>query len=486
MFSGTKTQYSIRTCLSSQVKELEEILNSMSQSGWELFNLYETEIDEEYYSCAIFAKEAQEDVNDENDELSSLGYQSKMQKMISFQKDSYELFKYIQKKLKEKRQKISQIKALIDSTDESLRADLNEQMSKLIKEQDELKKSLNKMTSPESMMDKLTEEKVTIALSSELMGLVDPDIEENLIAKTVKIRQKLTQELGYIIPRIKFEEDENLQADEFLISVRGVPALKDMAFFGYRVFFEEDLELTKYPKNSIKAVDYITQRPVVWIEESKTKSFWAQGLDVSDYVAKILEYICIKYVAEILDYNDINRYLDCVSKDNLFLIENIVPDFVSISELKYILSNLIKEKVSIKDINFVFEKLNDLSDNENKEDLLDKIRIALSRTISKDLANDDGSINVYILSEKTLSFIQKEFCAKDGIIEIKEAKLLPLFKKIKKIQDKLSKEKDLLLVVPIEYRQVLQLLCSNSLNNVRFLAREEISFEYELIIEGEI
>ena len=48
--------------------------------------------------------------------------------------------------------------------------------------------------------------------------------------------------------------------------------------------------------------------------------------------------------------------MDIVGEDNMFLIENIIPDFVSVAELRYILASLLREEISIKDIIYIFEK----------------------------------------------------------------------------------------------------------------------------------
>ena len=47
---------------------------------------------------------------------------------------------------------------------------------------------------------------------------------------------------------------------------------------------------------------------------------------------------------------------------------------ISIGDLRYIFANLIKEKISVKDIVFIFEKLNDLSEQDYDNDkLLEKL-----------------------------------------------------------------------------------------------------------------
>ena len=114
-------------------------------------------------------------------------------------------------------------------------------------------------------------------------------------------------------------------------------------------------------KNSISAVDEISERKVIWVEKDKTKDFWQKGITSSEYISKALEYVAIKYVDDLLDYDDIDKYLEVVEKENDFLIENIVPDLLTYSDLKYIMTSLIKEKVSIKNITYIFEKINDFA-----------------------------------------------------------------------------------------------------------------------------
>ena len=56
--------------------------------------------------------------------------------------------------------------------------------------------------------------------------------------------------------------------------------------------------------NSIKAVDFITGRKIVWIEENEAKNFWVKGLNPCEYIAQYLKYFSIKCVNEIFNYND--------------------------------------------------------------------------------------------------------------------------------------------------------------------------------------
>lgn len=481
---STRMQYCIKAVPSDDTFQMESLLNKMSSLGWELYTMHEVESDEGYnYNC-IFVREASNEPEEESEDVDEIfGYQSQMQKMISSQNEPFELCVEIQRKIKDKRKKINSIKSLIDETNESQRKSLNNEMSKCIEELNELKRQLQNVISPDIMIDKIGEDKIKIKLSEENIELVNPDVNANLVAQTVKVRQNLAQDLGYIIPKIKFESDESLQANEFEIDIRGVCAAKGVAYCGYLMFFKDDLNIEKTPKDAIKDADPITGKPVIWIPEGKTKDFWAKGCDASEYIARILEYVCIKFVEEIFDYNDINRYIEIVSEDNLYLIENIIPDFVSVAELKYILTSLIKERVSIKDIIYIFEKINDFADEETKEDLLSRVRHSLSRQISKSIANENNLIQAFELSDETVKYLCSKVSGKNTVIRIDNTKIKTIANSIFKSIDKFSlNPSEIVVIVPMEIRQVTGVVLSQFIPNVKVVAREEIAGGYNLEI----
>ena len=68
------------------------------------------------------------------------------------------------------------------------------------------------------------------------------------------------------------------------------------------------------------------------------KDFWLKGLSPVEYIGKAIEHVAIKEVSDIMDYNDINKYLEIVIENNSFLVDNIIPDFLTAADLKYLLT----------------------------------------------------------------------------------------------------------------------------------------------------
>lgn len=488
-----KMQYVIKTCSSENTQELQNLLNEMSMNDWELYSMQEVENDDGQIMChCIFMKQAEDFGNNFNaDVINISSFKSQMEKMLSSEQSPYEKCLEIQSKIREIKAKISKIKKELEGEAPASvnRKKLNDKISSKLKELEDLKIKLAQAISPDTMFPKLKEEKLSIRLSEEILGYIDPDheiLEEELVAETVKSRLKLTEELGYVIPKIIFQDDENLNPYEFSIRVRGLDVFKGNVYPNFLMFFADDIHTDKKIKNSISEIDKITGKKIIWIEKEKAKDFWQNGMTGAEFISRALEYCAIKYVDELLDYKDLDNYINIVSQTNEFLVENIIPDFISLSDLRFILTSLIREKVSIKNITYIFEKLNDFAEESTKSDLIKKVRLSLSRQICKNNINEDGVLSAFEMSEATIDkFLPSFEESEDAIIKI-DASFAEKFaeklnKKIKKLEIDEPK-----LIVPLELRHLIFSLLSNYMNNITVIAREEIGCNTPIEVISEI
>lgn len=492
MYKGAQMKYVIKSVPSDNPKALENLLNEMSQAGWELYSMHEVEADEGFQFNCIFATENSKEASEEDDEILNINaFKSQMEKMLSSTSSVYDSCKEIQEKIKEQRKKVAKIKTQLEAQSETPisknRKHLNEEISKGLRELEELRQSLIKTISPEYMYSKIGQEKLSINLSDEIISLVDPDLGGVLISETVKSREKFTNSLGYVIPKVMFADDENLNPYEFSIKIRGQEVINSYAYPGYFMFFEQELNLDKKIKGAIYSIDEISGKKIVWIEEKQTKSFWNNGLSAAEFISRLLEDTVIRNIEELLDYEDVNNYVEIVGQKNLFLVENIVSDFISVPELRYLLVNLVREGVSIKDIVFIFEKINDFSDMSSKENLLDKIRLTLSRYICKKLANPLGVIQVFEFSEKTVKSFFKEVDTEADVVKVDGERIKTLVNKlVKKSKENNFGLDEIIVLTSIDIRQMVFAILSQLLPNVKVVAREEIANEYAIEIIDEI
>ena len=475
MFSRN-LEYVIKETSTEDRQALQDLLNEMSQEGWDLYTLHEVETEDDIvYSCIFMRERPATDENEVFDKVVNVkNFKAQMEKMLSNNMTPYETCRDIISKIKAQKERVANVKSQIDKVDWSERDTLNRQMSDELQRLENLKQDLVKEISPGVMYSRIGEEKFTVNLSDELLEFVNPDNQNDLLSETVKSRQKLTDELGYVIPRMVFQDNDELAPYEFSIKVHNLEVYKSTAVPEHIAFFKDDLHLTRKPAGTIVVKDEITGKDIWWVDVKQADDFWAEGWSAVEYIARAIEFISVKYVSEILDYSDINRYVTLVEKRNPFVINNIIPDFITIAELKYILINLIRERISIKDIDYIFEKINDFSDEMSKDGLLDRIRLSLAKHISQRFITKEPS-KVMEFSGKTLDEMFSLTESEDGAVIKVDGKFAEkLAKKMKKIADA-NDLKEIILVVPMEIRHMTFAIFSEFINTLTVVAHEELS-----------
>ena len=490
MFKNTKLQYIIKTVPADTTEPLENLLNEMSADGWELYSMHEVEADEGFNFNCIFVKDATLSTHNANDEVMNISaFKSQMEKMHSQKLTPYEITKDIQTKIKEQKKKVQKYKNQLENATagSSERKTLNNKMSAGYRELENLQHSLIKAISPDEMFNYISSEKFSIHLNEEIVEFVSPetDNDNDLLSETVKVRQQLTDELGYVIPKIVFKDDDLLAPFEFSINIRELSVFNAFVYPNYLMYFQDEINIKK-KKNMYTGIDSISGKKIIWIPKEETKDFWQKGITPSEYIGRALEYVSIKYVEELLDYESVNKYMDLVTEKNPFLVENIIGDFISVSELRYLIVSLIRERDSIKDIVYFFEKINDFSDEPTKEDLLDKIRLSMARLICNKYLSEDDTIQGIEFTDKTMlnMFKAQQEDNDDNIVRLEASKIEKLVDKLEKTADSLHLD-NIILIVPMEVRHMIFMIFSQYINNLTVLAREEVTnyYNYETIAE---
>jgi len=488
MFSK-KMQYIIKSVPTDDKHTFEDLLNKMSDEGWDLYTMHEIENEDSFdFNCIFTRQKQEEDATDLDDIVNVTSFKSRMEKMLAAPTTPYATCKEIQLKISNQKDLIKRIKSELEneylSIDEKNK--LNTQMSDELRHLDSLKQALVNEISPYNMYTTIKEEKFTVNLSEEILDLVALEYNDGLLSETVKIRQNLTDKLGYVIPHIHFHNDDELNQNEFSIKIHDVEVFRGLVFPNYKAFYKDDLKGYKITEDDIVSIDEMTNKKIVWIQQDKTKDFWIQGFSAVEYIGKAVEYISIKEVSDIMDYNDINKYVEIVLENNSFLVDNIIPDFITAADLKYLLTCLIRERVSIKNIVYLFEKINDYANEPTKEDLLDKVRLAFSKLIVKDLVKD-GEIKVIEFDDLTLDKVDNFFNSEDdeNIIRIDADDVQEIAARINKLAK--SKKLDIpILAVPMDLRHMCFVILSEFVPNIRVLACEELVSDFNVKFIGKV
>ena len=484
-----KMQYVIKSVPTDDKQALEDLLNQMSEEGWDLYTMHEVETENSYdFNCIFMRQKQEEEQTDLDDIVNITSFKYRMEKMLAAPSSPYASCKEIQLKISNQKERIKKIKSQLesDSLSPNEKNKLNTQMSDELKQLESLKQTLVNEISPDTMFATIKEEKFVVNLSEEILEVISMEANDNLLAETVKVRQKLADSLGYVIPHIYFHNSDELNQNEFSIKIHDIELFRTVVFPGYVAYYKDELKGYKITEDDIVLTDEITNKKMIWIPQQKVKDFWLHGMTAVEYIGKAIETVAVEEVSDIMDYSDVNKYVEKVLETNSFLVDNILPDFMAASDLKYLLTCLIREHVSVKNIVYIFEKINDYAGEPTKEDLLDKVRLALSKHIIKDMATD-GELKVIEFADETLEKIYAFFGEDEDetVIRIEAKDVEEIGNKLIKFA-KSKKITNPVIVVPMDIRHMIFVILSEFVPNLTVLAHEELVSECDIKFIGKV
>ena len=286
---------------------------------------------------------------------------------------------------------------------------VNQDVQAQLGQLENVKQNMQDLVNPNKMYERLGVDVLSLQVGSGLLPIADPDQEGQLLAKIAALRQRVTDELGYIIPNIRIMDSSALDANEYLISIRGNKVANGFVYPGKLMIIAEQWDATgkPTPPDTIVNHDPTYQANAYWVDPSQIdEKDHLTAVDSVDVIVTHLQECVRKYVDEVMTKTDVLKLMELVKSQDPTLVNDLVPAIISTSDLRKIFVNLIREKVSIKDIIFIFERLCDYARFSKEPDILsERIRAALGRQICLSNCTEDKVLYALTLSsewEKTL------------------------------------------------------------------------------------
>lgn len=284
-------------------------------------------------------------------------------------------------------------------------ADVQSQLGQL----ESVRQNMQDLVNPNKMYERLGVDVLSLQVGAGLLVIADPDQEGQLLAKIAALRQRVTDELGYILPNIRIMDSSALEANEYVISIRNNVVASGFVYPGKYMVIADQWDSVKksIPEDAIVGVDPTYQTQAYWISAEDAKSAKnVTAVDATDVLVTHLQECVRKHVDEVMTKTDVLKLMELVRSQDPTLVNDLVPAIISTSDLRKIFVNLIREKVSIKDIIFVFERLCDYARFSKEPDILsERLRAALGRQICLNNVDRDHVLYALTLSpewEKTL------------------------------------------------------------------------------------
>jgi len=252
---------------------------------------------------------------------------------------------------------------------------------------------------PENVMNLISVESMEVEIGYGLIPLADEASGGDLLQRIASVRRQCAIEMGIVVQPIRIRDNLQLKTNEYIVKIRGTMVVSSELMPSMLLCMDPTGENSDIP--GIKTIEPTFGLPAVWINKDQREEAEIKGLTVVDPTTVMVTHLTetIKnHSYELLGRQEVKLIVDNAREKYSAVVEELIPDLLSIGELQKVLQNLLREKVPIKDIVTIMESLADNAKNtRDLEILTEYVRFSLARTICNQVVDENKTITVVTL-----------------------------------------------------------------------------------------
>ncbi|WP_449240449.1 flagellar biosynthesis protein FlhA [Desulfoscipio gibsoniae] len=269
-------------------------------------------------------------------------------------------------------------------------------------QEEDAQKRVREQRVPENVLQLLETDPLQIEIGYNLIPLTDDKSGGDLLQRLTAVRRQLAVEIGIYVRPIRIRDNLQLSPNRYVFRIRGEEIDSGELMPGYLMALNptgQEIDVT-----GIATTEPTFGLPAWWVTADKKDQVEMAGFTVVDsstvLVTHLTEFIK-KYAHELLGRQDVRELLDVVKEKNPAVVEELVPEPMSVGEVQKVLQSLLVENVPIKDIITILEALGDgVRVNRELDFLIEHVRHALARSICRGQLNADNKLQVITLHPK--------------------------------------------------------------------------------------
>ncbi|WP_207720964.1 flagellar biosynthesis protein FlhA [Clostridium gasigenes] len=253
---------------------------------------------------------------------------------------------------------------------------------------------------PENVMDLIHVEPMEVEIGYGLIPLADESTGGDLLQRIASVRRQCAIEMGIVVQPIRIRDNLQLKTNEYVIKIRGTVVAASELMPNMLLCMDPSGDNSSIA--GIRAIEPTFNLPATWINKDQREEAEIKGLTVVDPTTVMVTHLTetIKsHSYELLGRQEVKLVVDNTREKYSAVVDELIPDLMTIGELQKVLQNLLKEKVPIKDMVTIMESLADNSRiTKDLELLTEYVRFALGRTICNQIIDENRSVVVVTLS----------------------------------------------------------------------------------------
>jgi flagellar biosynthesis protein FlhA len=254
-------------------------------------------------------------------------------------------------------------------------------------------------TPRDAALDALPIDPLELAIGFGLVPLVDQKAGGSLLSRVSAIRRQIASELGMVIPPVRIHDEVGLDSHEYVVKVRGAEVARGRTMAGHQLAMDPGDAVGQLP--GVATTEPAFGLPATWIPDTSRAEAEALGYTVVDPESVIVTHLteAIRSEAsELLTRQETRQLLDQLKEHNAAVVDEVVPDVLSLGEIQRVLQSLLREGVSIRDLGVIVEAIGDKARLTRDPALLGEYaRQALGRSITAPFLGHDRKLRAIAL-----------------------------------------------------------------------------------------
>ena len=345
--------------------------------------------------------------------------------------------------------------------------------------------SAEEIRRPENVVSLLQVDPIELEFGYGIIPLADVNQGGDLLDRVVMIRRQIALELGCVVPMIRLRDNIQLNPNQYVIKIKGVPVSEGEILFDHYMamnpgYVEEEI-------TGIPTFEPSFHLPAIWITESQRERAESLGYTVVDppsIIATHLTEVIRNNLNELLTRQDVQNLINNIQEANTTLISELVPKLLSVGEIQKVLQNLLEEGISIRDLVTIFETLADNAATTRDTDVLTEyVRQSLKRAISNKYFPANEMTSVVTLDPKIEQEIMSSVkqTEQGAYINLAPEKTQDILNSVKEEVDKMEElGKNPIIVTSPIVRMYFKKITSEQFKDLIVVSYNEIDTDVEL------
>jgi flagellar biosynthesis protein FlhA len=255
---------------------------------------------------------------------------------------------------------------------------------------------------PESFKPLPPVDSLALEVGYGLIPLVDVEQDGELLERIKSIRRQIAQEVGIVVPSVHIQDNMKLKPGSYSILLKGIEVASGDLMINHLLAMNPGTASAKIGGIATREPTYGLE--AFWIKPAVREDANAKGytvVDLATIMTTHLSDVIRRHAHELVGRQEVQKLLDTLKSSHPKVVEELVPNLMSLGGVVRVIQNLLHEQVPVRDLLTIMETLADWAPTTKKMDILtEHVRQSLARTITSLYQTADGMLHVLTLDQR--------------------------------------------------------------------------------------